>query len=100
RDPGPPAARWGQLGGKVRGVCNKFGAEEGYGFIAYWPSLPETPVLAATDTKPAYFKTASLQDASIIARLPSRNVVLEFELSAPAKPDGAPEARRIHVVTS
>ncbi len=99
RDSALTPNRWGQLGGKVRGVCNKFGAEEGYGFIAYWPSLPETPVLGATDTKPAYFKSSSLQDPGVIARLPSRNVVLEFELSPPAKPDGAPEARRIHLVT-
>ncbi|MGF7187540.1 uncharacterized LabA/DUF88 family protein [Robbsia andropogonis] len=100
RDNPTPGARWGQYGAKVRGICNRFSIEDGYGFIAYWSALPETPILAATETKPAYFKLSSLVDAQMAARLPSRQVVLEFELHPPARADGAPEARRIHVVNA
>jgi len=91
---------WGQIGSRVRGVCNRFEHEDGYGFIAFWSALPDTPLLTATDTSPAYFRSSSFQEPSSLARLPSRNTVLEFELASPAKQNGAPEARRIQVISS
>ncbi|EDT43747.1 hypothetical protein [Burkholderia ambifaria] len=99
RDSAPGLPAWGQVGSRVRGVCNRFEPDDGYGFIAFWPSLPDTPLLAAAETSPAYFRSSSVQDTSILQRLPSRNTVLEFELATPAKQNGAPEARRIQVVS-
>ncbi|WDR98304.2 NYN domain-containing protein [Burkholderia ambifaria] len=99
RDSAAGLPAWGQVGSRVRGVCNRFEPDDGYGFIAFWPSLPDTPLLAAAETSPAYFRSSSVQDASILQRLPSRNTVLEFELATPAKQNGAPEARRIQVVS-
>lgn len=100
RDSVPGLPAWGQVGSRVRGVCNRFEPDDGYGFIAFWSSLPDTPLLAAAETSPAYFRSSSLQDQSILSRLPSRNTVLEFELALPAKQNGAPEARRIQVVSA
>jgi uncharacterized LabA/DUF88 family protein len=91
---------WGQIGSRVRGVCNRFEHEEGYGFIAFWPTLPDTSLVTETDTRPAYFKSSSFQEPASLAGLPSRNTVLEFELASPAKQNGAPEARRIQIISS
>ena len=95
----PQAPSWGQVGSRVRGVCTRFSQEEGYGFLAYWPALPDAQVLGAGETKPAYFKSGYLQDSAAAARLPSRGVVLEFDLAPPVKQDGAFEGRRIRVVS-
>lgn len=99
RDAIDPRARWGDAGSRIRGFCNRFEPDERYGFIRYWPAMPASPVLAASETEPAYFKSGSLVDASAAAKLPSRVVVLEFDLAAPAKPGGALEAKRIEVVS-
>jgi len=95
-----PRARWGQTGSRVRGLCNRFFADEGYGFIGYWPAVPQSSVLTASETQPVFFRPASLVDAMTISKLPSRALVLEFDLVEPARPGGAPEARRIEIVTS
>ncbi|WP_319000557.1 NYN domain-containing protein [Burkholderia arboris] len=100
RDAASGSPAWGQVGSRVRGVCNRFEPDDGYGFIAFWAALPDTPLLAAAETSPAYFRGSSLQDPSIVARLPSRSTILEFDLAMPAKHTGAPEARRIQVVSS
>ncbi|MBR8036351.1 NYN domain-containing protein [Burkholderia vietnamiensis] len=99
RDWGAGGPAWGQVGSRVRGICNRFEPDDGYGFIAFWPSLPDTPLLAAAETSPAYFRSSSVQDPSVLLRLPSRSTVLEFELATPAKQNGAPEARRIQIVS-
>lgn len=100
RDAAAGSPAWGQVGSRVRGVCNRFEPEDGYGFIAFWAALPDTPLLAAAETSPAYFRGSSFQDPSILARLPSRSTILEFDLATPAKHAGAPEARRIQVVSA
>ncbi|MGU7811729.1 LabA-like NYN domain-containing protein [Burkholderia sp. AW49-1] len=100
RDSTPGLPAWGQAGSRVRGVCNRFEPEDGYGFIAFWSALPDTPLLAAAETSPAYFRSSSILDPSVLGRLPSRNTVLEFELASPSRQNGAPEARRIHVVSA
>ena len=93
-----PRARWGQPGSRVRGLCNRFFADDGYGFIGYWPLVPQSSVLTASQTQAVFFRPASLIDATVIPNLPSRALVLEFDLVEPAKPGGAPEARRIEIV--
>lgn len=91
-------AKWGAPGSRVRGLCRKYDTEKGYGFVSYWPEIPSTSVLAATEQKSAYFKIGELEDMMTTARLPSRSLILEFDLASPAKPDGDPEARRIQIV--
>lgn len=92
--------KWGDVGSRVRGLCSWFSREDGYGFIRYWPAIPDSSILAANETKQAYFKTNHLADTSLVGKLPSRNHVLEFELTEPAKPGGAYEARRIEIVSA
>lgn len=99
REAGEQRVRWAETGSRVRGFCNRFGAAEGYGFIGFWRAIPETLVLTATETERVYFKSGSLADASLATELPSRTVVLEFELAEPAKPGGAREAKRIEAVS-
>ncbi|VWB48485.1 hypothetical protein BAR24066_02193 [Burkholderia arboris] len=99
RDSAPGLPAWGQAGSRVRGLCNRFEPDDGYGFIAFRSALPDAPLLAAAETSPAYFRSSSVQNLSVLARLPSRNTVLEFEPASPAKQNGAPEARRIQVVS-
>ncbi|MBN3725382.1 LabA-like NYN domain-containing protein [Burkholderia sp. Ac-20379] len=91
-------ARWGSIGSRVRGVCNRFDHQEGRGFLNFWPEMPRASIVTASETKGAYFRTASLVDAQIVSKLPSRQYVFEFDLIEPAKPDGLPEARRIVLV--
>ncbi|WP_454690205.1 LabA-like NYN domain-containing protein [Achromobacter aloeverae] len=94
----PP--EWGAIGSRIRGLCNRY-EREGYGFIGYWAAPPDTPILAAsTSSTAAYFSKASLSDSSVIANLPSWQIVLEFDLCEPSKPDGLPEAKNIAVVSS
>ncbi|HTJ91709.1 MAG TPA: NYN domain-containing protein [Pararobbsia sp.] len=96
----PPEARarWGRTGSRVRGICNRFVQEDGYGFLSYWAELPVSSILTASESKGAYFRSSSLVDATVIAKLPSRHLVLEFDLVDASKPDGLPEARRIVAV--
>lgn len=93
-----PRVRWGRVGSRVRGICNRFVHEDGYGFISYWPEMPDNAILTASESKGAYFRSSALADAAIVSKLPSRQLVLEFDLTEPSKPDGYPEARRIVVV--
>ncbi|CAM2158978.1 Uncharacterized LabA/DUF88 family protein (plasmid) [Pararobbsia alpina] len=91
-------ARWGSTGSRVRGICNRFSHEDGYGFLGYWAAMPSSSILTASESKAAYFRANALVDSTTLARLPSRQLVLEFDLVEPSKPDGLPEARRIAVV--
>lgn len=99
QDPVEQKARWGEVGSRVRGYCNKFSSEEGYGFIAYWSSLPESAVLAGSETEPVYFRSSALGQSISAAKLPSRGVVLEFDLAEPTKPGATLEAKRIEAVS-
>lgn len=100
RDAVDPQARWGEIGSRVRGLCNKLNSDEGYGFIGYWSEMPASSVLAASETDPVYFKSSALLDTTALSKLPSRTVVLEFDLAEPTKPGGSPQAKRIEVVCS
>lgn len=98
RDAVDPQASWGGIGSRVRGLCNKFNADEGYGFIGYWPEIPASSILTASETEPAYFRSTALLDIATTPKLPSRTVVLEFDLAEPTRPGGSPQAKRIEVV--
>lgn len=93
-----PRARWGRTGSRVRGVCNRFSQEDGYGFLSYWAEMPLNSILTANESKAAYFRTSALTDATVTGRLPSRQLVFEFDLVEPSKPDGLPEAKRISLI--
>lgn len=95
----PNAPAWGEVGSRVRGVCNKFLAEDGYGFLSYLCRVPEHRVIAEDETAPAYFRAADLVNSSIASKLPSRGIVLEFDLTPSNRPDGSMVARRIEVVS-
>lgn len=95
RDTGPGRPRWGEIGARMRGVCTKLELEQGFGFLTYWTELPTTSILAASDTRQAYFKTRDLVESG--ARLTS-GAIVEFELAPAAKPGKAPEATNLQML--
>ncbi|WP_186091569.1 NYN domain-containing protein [Burkholderia gladioli] len=94
-----PRARWGSIGSRVRGTCNRFDHQEGRGFLNFWAEMPRSSIVTASETKGVFFRSAALDDTMVIAKLPSRQLVFEFDLSAPTKPDGMLEARRVKLVS-
>ncbi|WP_137936807.1 NYN domain-containing protein [Chitinivorax sp. B] len=101
RNAGPASPRWGEIGSRVRGVCQTYQAEQRYGFIRYLSGVPNSIVLAGQEeTRSAFFRGGDLPNGLSETQLPSRDIILEFELSEPAKIDGLPVARRIDVIAS
>lgn len=79
--------QWGALGHRVRGVCYHYEDQKGFGFIRFLTKM--TPYLWVTDTRQeeSPYDTAflhcseiRLQDRYIQDELPSRDIILEFEL--------------------
>ncbi|WP_321935451.1 NYN domain-containing protein [Paraburkholderia sp. J8-2] len=99
RDAAGSKKAWGEFGSRVRGICYNIRPDENFGFFSYWQAMPEGNILTTTGMKPAYFKTSSIPESVALSRLPSRQIIFEFELVVPTKPDAAPEAREIEVVS-
>jgi cold shock CspA family protein len=84
---------WGDLGGFARGCCNSFDHERGFGFIRYLHSVQVD--LWNTDTrrtdspyKSVFVHTSQLPSDLELARLPDRQIVLEFKIQKRTnKPD-------------
>lgn len=97
RDHGEIRPEWGQVGSKVRGYCRQFDPIQGFGFLSYWPAMPDAKI-ASTELTTAYFRSSQLADRAVASRLPSRSHIFEFELAQPSKPDGKLEAKNIFLV--
>lgn len=94
---------WGQPGSRVRGYCYEFKADRGYGFLRFLNSLEGN--LWLTDTRDpqspyrsVFFHEANLESPLDMSRLPSRDIILEFELTPSRKEEL--EARHIQVVNA
>jgi uncharacterized LabA/DUF88 family protein len=77
--------RWGEVGSRVRGVCYNH-LDKGYGFIRYMKTIG--PELWRLDPRlsDSPYDTAFLHDSKLPPEirpndLPSRNLILEFELA-------------------
>ncbi|RMG61036.1 MAG: NYN domain-containing protein [Calditrichaeota bacterium] len=92
---------WGEPGSRVRGYCYEFKPDRNYGFLRYLNSLEGN--LWITDTRhprspyqSVFFHEANLESALDTSRLPSRDIIFEFELALSKKEEL--EARHIQVV--
>lgn len=85
--------RWGEIGSRVRGVCYYFNPEKGFGFFRFLQKIshnlwdvdsrkPDSPY------KAVWFNISNLPPGFPVHRLPSREMVFEFDL-APARSSGA-----------
>ncbi len=75
---------WGKQGSKVRGTCNKFFKDKGYGFMRFlngldnlWITDPRKP---ASPYASAFAHLYNFRDQSVADELPSRDIVFEFDL--------------------
>lgn len=82
--------KWGQVGSKVRGLCYDWRHDEGWGFIRFLADIG--PGLWITDTRneDSCFDTAFAHRSAFpvdfdYRQLPSRDLILEFELQKSEK---------------
>jgi uncharacterized LabA/DUF88 family protein len=76
---------WGQVGSRVRGVCNFFDHERGFGFFRVMKAI--APELWITDSRQedspyesVYFRDGWVPRQVSLSDLPSRNIIFEFDL--------------------
>jgi uncharacterized LabA/DUF88 family protein len=76
---------WGQIGSRVRGVCNFFDHERGFGFFRVMKEI--APELWITDSRQedspyesVYFRDTWVPRQVRPDELPSRNIIFEFDL--------------------
>ena len=87
---------WGKPGSKVRGTCNKFFKDKGYGFMRFlnrldnlWVTDPRKPTSPYAS---AFAHLYNFRDQTVADELPSRDIVFEFDLTPGEK---GMEARNI-----
>lgn len=93
---------WGEVGSRVRGVCyNHTG--KGYGFLRFMRSV--TPELWKMDSRQAdspyvsvFFHDSQLPEEAPPTRLPSRNLIFEFELVRSEGREGGLQATNMVLV--
>ncbi|MGE0433890.1 MAG: NYN domain-containing protein [Planctomycetota bacterium] len=96
------SARWGEVGSRVRGICYDWRSDRGFGFMRFLRNLSDGLWITDTRQSGSSFETAfvhatELERARIdTEELPSRDLILEFELTE-GKKEGF-EARAITVV--
>lgn len=93
---------WGDIESRVRGICYDFRADRGFGFLRFIRSIDGAMWITDTRQEGSAFDTAfvhasELEKAKVdIETLPSRDLILEFELTS-GKKEGF-EARNISIV--
>lgn len=97
---------WGEVGSRVRGVCYRYNAEGGYGFLRYLRGADEVgDNLWLTDTRledspygSSFVHRSKLPEELDTDRLPSRDLIFEFELAPPRGEDSdSPEAINVEL---
>ncbi len=90
---GPQRLEWGEIGSRVRGWCYWHEAERGFGYVRFLKQISDG--LWFTDARhpespygTAFFHDSNLPSVVRPASLPSRRLVLEFELAPSDKSDG------------
>jgi len=75
------APRWGEIGSRVRGYCSFFDGQKGFGFLNYYPALPDTRIITRDLLRSAFVHVSQIDDMELAKKLPSRQIILEFELA-------------------
>ncbi|MFO7655233.1 MAG: NYN domain-containing protein [Candidatus Krumholzibacteriia bacterium] len=99
RDLLPDAPPWGEVGSRVRGLCYRH-SEKGYGFLRYIRSTePDNLWLVDTRRDESPYGQVFFHDSHLTAvdsrYLPTRRIVLEFDLVQSDRGEGQLEARNI-----
>ncbi|MEY2333759.1 NYN domain-containing protein [Acidithiobacillus ferrianus] len=94
---------WGELGSRVRGICSRWEADRGFGFIRFLTAI--SAHLWVTDTRQedspyasAFVHISDLPRELDPDDLPSRDIILEFDLESSETEKGGFIARRCTVV--
>ena len=94
---------WGEVGSRIRGVCSRWEAERGFGFIRFLGEI--SPRLWITDTRQeespygsAFVHISDLPRDLDTDDLPSRDVIFEFDLEPSETEKGGFVARRCTIV--
>ena len=100
---GDGKVQWGDFGSRVRGICSRWEAERGFGFIRFQRELSAR--LWVTDTRQddspyssAFVHISDLPRELDVSDLPSRDIVLEFDLESSEMERGGFVAKRCTVV--
>lgn len=91
--------KWGEMGSRVRGICHSLKADEGYGFMSYWPVMPTEQIITRDGMQSAFFRTSSIPESLSLSQIPSRYVIFEFDLIASSRGTN-PEAQNIEVLST
>ena len=98
---GPEGKKWGELGGKARGVCYSYYHAKNYGFMRYIDHIG--PGLWITDTrrtdspyKTAFAHESSFDDSVYLNQLPNREHIFEFDVVQGEKGLQATNIKRIY----
>ncbi len=94
---------WGELGSRVRGTCYWYNREQGYGFLRFMHKIAAGVWLIDTRHPNSPYKTVYFHDSHLaenipLNMLPSRELILEFELAKSVRQEGW-QAVDIEVVT-
>ncbi|MEY2340609.1 NYN domain-containing protein [Acidithiobacillus sp. IBUN Pt1247-S3] len=94
---------WGEFGSRVRGICSRWEADRGFGFIRFQREV--SGHLWVTDTRQddspyssAFVHISDLPRELDVGDLPSRDIVLEFDLEPSEMERGGFVAKRCMVV--
>ncbi|MGE0049802.1 MAG: NYN domain-containing protein [Acidithiobacillus sp.] len=94
---------WGEFGSRVRGICSRWEVDRGFGFIRFQRELSSH--LWVTDTRQgdspygsAFVHISDLPRELDVGDLPSRDIVLEFDLEPSEMERGGFVAKRCTVV--
>ena len=94
---------WGEIGSRIRGICISWEADRGFGFIRFLTGISAR--LWVTDTRQedspyesAFVHISDLPRELDMDDLPSRDIILEFDLESSETEKGGFVARRCTVV--
>jgi uncharacterized LabA/DUF88 family protein len=94
---------WGEMGSRIRGICIRWEAERGFGFIRFLTNISAR--LWVTDTRhedspyeSAFVHISDLPRELDTDELPSRDIILEFDIEPSETEKGGFIARRCTVV--
>ena len=94
---------WGEIGSRIRGICIRWEADRGFGFIRFLTGISAR--LWVTDTRQddspyesAFVHISDLPRELDTDDLPSRDIILEFDLESSETEKGGFIARRCTVV--
>lgn len=96
-----PTKNWGEVGSRVRGICYSYNHTKNFGFVRYIEKMG--PGLWITDTRredspyaTAFAHESAFNSSIEIGKLPSRDLIFEFDLTSGEKGLQATNIRQIH----